>query len=76
MNTSFADKDLGNPNDADDRGTSTTIDYAVSVIGVKDIVIFGYSDCRAMGCLLDQSQDGQFVLIEEKNFTSPSPSHE
>jgi len=37
-------------------GEAATIEYAVSVLGVKDIVICGHSHCGAMGGLLDQSQ--------------------
>jgi carbonic anhydrase len=37
-------------------GEAATIEYAVSVLGVKDIVICGHSHCGAMSGLLDQSQ--------------------
>ena len=37
-------------------GEAATIEYAVSVLGVKDIIICGHSHCGAMGGLLDQSQ--------------------
>ena len=37
-------------------GEAATIEYAVSVLGVRDIVICGHSHCGAMGGLLDQSQ--------------------
>jgi len=37
-------------------GEAATIEYAVSVLGVKDIVICGHSHCGAMGGLLDQPQ--------------------
>ncbi len=37
-------------------GEAATIEYAVSVLGVKDIVVCGHSHCGAMGGLLDQPQ--------------------
>jgi carbonic anhydrase len=33
-------------------GVSATIEYAVAVLGVRDIVVCGHSDCGAMGALL------------------------
>jgi len=36
-------------------GEAATIEYAVSVLGVKDIVICGHSHCGAMGGLIDPS---------------------
>lgn len=44
------------PYGAVEGGEAATIEYAVSVLGVKDIVICGHSHCGAMGGLLDQSQ--------------------
>ncbi len=44
------------PYGAVEGGEAATIEYAVSVLGVKDIVICGHSHCGAMGCLLEQSQ--------------------
>jgi carbonic anhydrase len=37
-------------------GEAATIEYAVSVLGVKDIVLCGHSHCGAMVGLLDQPQ--------------------
>lgn len=37
-------------------GEAATIEYAVSVLGVKDIIICGHSHCGAMDGLLNQSQ--------------------
>lgn len=37
-------------------GEAATIEYAVAVLGVQDIVICGHSHCGAMSGLLDQSQ--------------------
>lgn len=37
-------------------GEAATIEYAVSMLGVNDIIICGHSHCGAMGGLLDQSQ--------------------
>lgn len=44
------------PHGAVEGGEAATIEYAVSVLGVKDIVICGHSHCGAMGGLLDQAQ--------------------
>lgn len=37
-------------------GEAATIEYAVSVLGVKDIVLCGHSHCGAMGGLLDRTK--------------------
>lgn len=37
-------------------GEAATIEYAVSVLGVKDIVVCGHSHCGAMAGLLDPTQ--------------------
>lgn len=42
------------PYGAVEGGEAATIEYAVSVLGVKDIIICGHSHCGAMGGLLDQ----------------------
>ncbi len=44
------------PYGAVEGGEAATIEYAVSVLEVKDIVICGHSHCGAMGGLLDQPQ--------------------
>ena len=44
------------PYGAVEGGEAATIEYAVSVLGVKDIIICGHSHCGAMGGLLNQSQ--------------------
>lgn len=44
------------PYGAIEGGEAATIEYAVSVLGVKDIVICGHSHCGAMAGLLDQPQ--------------------
>jgi carbonic anhydrase len=36
-------------------GEAATIEYAIAVLGIKDIVVCGHSHCGAMGGLLDQS---------------------
>lgn len=46
-----------------ERSKAATIEYAVSVLGVKDIVICGHSHCGAMGGLLDQSQLGKLPAV-------------
>jgi carbonic anhydrase len=44
------------PYGAVEGGEAATIEYAVSVLGVKDIILCGHSHCGAMGGLLDQPQ--------------------
>jgi len=44
------------PYGADNGGVSATVEYAVSVLGVKSIILCGHSHCGAMGGLLNQSQ--------------------
>ncbi|MFT7640470.1 MAG: carbonic anhydrase [Pirellulaceae bacterium] len=44
------------PYGAVEGGEAATIEYAVSVLGVKDIIICGHSHCGAMAGLLDQPQ--------------------
>jgi len=41
---------------ADNGGEAATIEFAVSALGVKDIIVCGHSHCEAMGGLLDQSK--------------------
>ena len=52
------------PYEAGDVSTAATIEYAVSVLEVKNIVICGHSYCGAMGCLLDQSQVAKLPAIQ------------
>jgi len=44
------------PYGAVDGGEAATIEYAVKVLGVKDIIICGHSHCGAMGGLLAPEQ--------------------
>lgn len=37
-------------------GEAATIEYAVAVLGVQDVIVCGHSHCGAMGALLDPSQ--------------------
>ncbi|MDG2382600.1 MAG: carbonic anhydrase [Pirellulaceae bacterium] len=46
-----------------DSGEAATIEYAVSVLGVKDIVICGHSHCGAMNGLLHQEQLQQLPAV-------------
>ncbi|MEO2048257.1 MAG: carbonic anhydrase [Pirellulales bacterium] len=52
------------PYEAAEGSAAATIEYAVSVLEVKDIVICGHSHCGAMGCLLDQSQVAKLPAIQ------------
>ena len=51
------------PYGAVDGGESATIEYAVSVLGVTDIIVCGHSHCGAMGGLLDLSQLNELPCV-------------
>ncbi len=51
------------PYKAAEDGSGATIEYAVSVLGVNNIVICAHSQCEAMGCLLDQSHVAKHAAI-------------
>ena len=51
------------PYRAVEGGEAATIEYAVSVLGVKDIIICGHSYCGAMSGLLDQSQVAKLPAV-------------
>lgn len=44
-------------------GEAATIEYAVAVLGVKDIIICGHSQCGAMGGLLAPDQLGNLPAV-------------
>jgi len=44
-------------------GEAATIEYAVAVLGVKDIIVCGHSRCGAMGGILDQSQLAELPAV-------------
>src|SRR4029077_12448774 len=53
----FVCRNAGNMAPRASRGddVSATIEYAVSALGVRDIVVCGHSDCGAMKALLNPS---------------------
>lgn len=44
-------------------GESATIEYAVGVLGVEDIVVCGHSHCGAMSALLSPEQTANFPAV-------------
>jgi len=52
------------PYEGVENGTDSTVEYAVSVLGVKDIVICGHSHCGVMGALLDQSKVTKLPAVQ------------
>ncbi len=62
----FVLQNIGNivpPCGAAEGAADDTIEYAVSVCGVKDIVICGHSHCGVMGALLDQSKIAKLLAV-------------
>ena len=53
-------------NDSDFHGSSAAIEYAVSVLGVKDIIICGHSHCGACASLYQDSSDRPQLQHVEK----------
>lgn len=52
----FIIRNAGNivpPAGSPDRGVEATIEYAVQVLGIKDIIVCGHSNCGAMRALID-----------------------
>lgn len=45
-------------------GEAATIEYAVSVLGVKDIIVCGHSHCGAMGGLLDRESVKKLPAVD------------
>lgn len=46
-------------------GEAATIEYAVSVLGVEDIVICGHSHCGAMNALLNPGETGRLPAVRQ-----------
>lgn len=53
-------------NDHDFHGSSAAIQYAVSVLGVKDIIVCGHSHCGACASLYDDIEENEdFVHVKK-----------
>lgn len=62
----FVLRNAGNmvpPFGASNGGESAAIEYAVSVLGVKDIVVCGHSQCGAMQALLQPESMGKLPVV-------------
>lgn len=46
-------------------GEAATIEYAVSVLGVRDVIICGHSHCGAMGALLQPEQTAELPAVRD-----------
>ena len=53
-------------NDTDFHGSSSAIEYAVSVLGVKDIIICGHSHCGACASLYQDLSDEPHLVHVKK----------
>lgn len=64
----FVIRNAGNivpPYGAVEGGEAATIEYAVNVLKVKDIIICGHSQCGAMGGLLQLDQLGELPAVKQ-----------
>jgi carbonic anhydrase len=52
------------PNGAVHGGEAATIEYAVSVLGVQDIIVCGHSHCGAIGALLNPSSVDELPAVK------------
>ncbi|MDP1799119.1 MAG: carbonic anhydrase [Planctomycetaceae bacterium] len=62
----FALRNAGNivpPYGASNGGEAATIEYAVSALGVRDIVVCGHSQCGAIKAMLDPASTDQLPLV-------------
>lgn len=46
-------------------GEAATLEYAVSVLGVQDVVVCGHSACGAMGALLDEASVANLPAVKD-----------
>lgn len=53
------------PHRAADGGESATIEYAVAVLKVRDIILCGHSHCGAVGALLDPPSRAELPAVAE-----------
>lgn len=53
------------PHGAGPNGEAATIEYAVEVLGVRDVVVCGHSHCGAMNALLDPASAAALPSVRE-----------
>lgn len=56
----FAVRNVGNlvPNDDTDHSVAASVEYAITVLHVPDIIVMGHAECGAMKALLGPKLDG------------------
>lgn len=46
-------------------GTTATIEFAIGVLGIRDVIVCGHTDCGVMKAILDPSQIADFPSVKE-----------
>jgi carbonic anhydrase len=46
-------------------GTTATIEFAIGVLGIRDVIVCGHTDCGVMKAILDPSQIADFPSVKD-----------